>query len=64
MFEIGKTYKIDHQRKGVFTIRVESQNEDTVTGIITSGFAGAMMAYNEKDIGDKISLRKSMITIL
>lgn len=63
-FEIGKTYKIRHTRKGVFSFRVVNQCDEWVTGTIVDGKANAMMDYNEKFEGEDITVRKSFVTII
>ena len=59
--ENGKTYLISHQRKGAFTLFVESQCDEWVNGQIVDGTASAMMDYNVKQKGEKITCRKSLI---
>ena len=57
--EIGKTYDVTHSRKGTFALRVQSQDDEWVTGIILDGKANAMMDYNKKLPGEEITIRKS-----
>lgn len=58
---LGKTYEVNHSRKGKFSIEILSQNDEWLTGIIKKGMAGAMLDYNEKGEGEKITIRKSLI---
>ena len=59
--ENGKTYLVNHKRKGVFTLTVESQSNGFIHGTITGGEAAAMMEYNIKHEGENISFRKGFI---
>jgi len=56
--EIGKKYKIDSQRKGKFIIKVTNISDDFVDGIICGGKATALLSYNERELGENVSLRK------
>lgn len=57
--EVGSTYNVNHSRKGKFSLLVQSDSDEWVTGIIVGGKAGAMLHYNEKECGDEITVRKS-----
>ena len=59
--ENGKTYLVNHARKGTFMLTVESQCDEWVNGIIAGGEASAMLDYNVKQKGEKITSRKSFI---
>lgn len=59
---IGKVYKVDHKRKGVFNLLVTEQDEDFVTGIITSGKANAVLKFNERDPGEEVCILKEFCT--
>jgi len=61
-YENGKTYLIDHSRKGRFIIKINRQCETWLHGIITDGRAGAILDYNEGLVGDEITIRKSHIS--
>lgn len=63
-FEVGKTYKIDHSRKGKFSLTVTSVSETWMTGIIVEGTANAMMDYNTKEAGEEITVRRTHVTII
>lgn len=58
--EIGKTYKVVSQRKGTFTMRATSVDETWATGVITTGKAGAMLNYNERETGEEVTVRRSL----
>ena len=58
----GKLYRVSHRRKGVFKLMVTGQDETWVTGIITSGKAGALLKYNEACPGEEITVRKCFCT--
>lgn len=58
----GDVYTVNHSRKGLFTLRVESEDSTWLTGVIVEGSAGAVMKYNEKYPGDTIQIRKEFIS--
>lgn len=45
-FEVGKTYRVQHSRKGTFILLVTSQTDEWVTGTIMEGTAKAMLDRN------------------
>jgi len=57
--ENGKTYLVNHSRKGTFAMRVNSQCETWVHCVVTGGTAKAFLTYNEAHKGDEIGLRIS-----
>ena len=57
--EIGKTYKVNHSRKGTFHLKVTAVDDAWVTGLIASGKAGAIIPENEVYEGEAITLRAS-----
>ena len=57
--ENGKTYLVNHSRKGTFAMRVNGQCATWAHGVIAGGKANAMLDYNEKFAGDDISVRIS-----
>lgn len=63
-FEIGKTYRISHSRKGIFSLRVTEVCDEWLSGIVVDGRAKAMMYYNEKGEGEPITMRKSFVHVL
>lgn len=60
-FEVGKTYRIRHSRKGQFVFRVTGMNDEWVSGEIVSGVAKAMLDYNVREAGEDITVRRSFI---
>ena len=60
--EIGKTYDVNHSRKGKFRIRVTAVTETWVEGEILHGVAGAIMDYNTRGAGEKITVRIEFAT--
>jgi hypothetical protein len=58
--EVGKTYKVDHCRKGKFTMKVSHVDDEWVHGHIVEGVALALMDYNIKEASEKISVRRSL----
>jgi len=64
MAEIGKTYLVDHQRKGQFSIKVESQSDIWINGTIIAGTTKAMLSDNVREKGEKITIKKSLCTLI
>jgi hypothetical protein len=60
--EVGKTYLIKHQRKGVFAGKIIGIDDTWTTAIVTGGSAKAMLDYNVAEKGDTISVRAEWIT--
>lgn len=52
-------YKIASSRKGTFYGTLESQSETWATFTITHGEATAMLDYNERGVGEQVTVRKS-----
>lgn len=59
--ENGKIYLVNHSRKGTFAMRVSRQCATWVRGVIIGGKASAMLDYNEKIVGEDVSVRVSLI---
>ncbi len=59
--EDGKTYLINHCRKGVFFMRVDNQSDDWAHGIIVAGRTNARLDYNEKLVGDRVDVRIDLL---
>jgi hypothetical protein len=57
--EVGKTYAVDHQRKGKFTMQVTDRDDQFIIGIVVSGTAKAMLKYNECQVGEQVCVRES-----
>lgn len=60
--EVGKTYNVNHSRKGKFALQVTSVSEEWIDGFIVSGMAKAILPYNEVYEGEKITVRRSFCT--
>jgi len=58
----GKTYLVNHQRKGTFMAKITGQSGEWTIGIIVGGKANAMMDYNIKEVGDEITFRTSHVS--
>ncbi len=56
---IGSEYLINHCRKGKFYGRLEFYDSEWFVFVVTRGKAGAALAYNEKDVGEEVILRKT-----
>ena len=59
--ETGKTYLVNHSRRGQFFIRVDRKCDDVVVGIITKGKTRALLGCNEKSVGDKIGMSTNLL---
>ena len=62
VLEVGKIYDVVSQRKGRFTMQLTYQDETWASGVITKGKAKAMLAYNEVEKGEEVTVRKSLTT--
>jgi hypothetical protein len=62
ILEIGKTYDVSSQRKGKFRMKLTHQDKTWASGIIIKGKAKAMLAYNEVEKGEEVTVRKSFCT--
>ncbi len=60
-FETGKTYKVIHDRKGTFDLKVTGQCDEWVSGVVVGGKTEAMLSYNVALPGDPLKLRKSLL---
>lgn len=59
---IGKTYKVNSSRKGVFVGIVTQCSDEWATVLITRGKAEAMLDYNEREQGEEVTVRRSFCT--
>lgn len=60
-YENGTVYILNHTRKGTFGMLVESQDDEWLHGKVVGGTAKAIMAYNVKEAGEPITVRKCHI---
>lgn len=60
--EVGKIYDVVSQRRGKFRMQLTHQDETWASGIITKGKAKAILAYNEVEKGEEVTVRKSLTT--
>lgn len=60
--EVGKIYRVNSSRKGVFTGIVTQACDTWATVLITSGKAKAMLDYNERFQGEEVTVRRSWCT--
>lgn len=59
---IGKTYEVNHSRKGKFNLELKHQCNTWASGIITNGFADSMLEENIKEQFEEITVRKELCT--
>lgn len=57
--EVGKTYDVDHNRKGKFRVRVVHLDEDWLDGEIVKGRASYMTSADAM-VGDVITIKRSL----
>lgn len=64
-YEAGRTYDIDHSRKGRMTIAVTAVNGEWIKGTIVTGTAKMLSVMNE-DLGpgEELTFRDSLARIL
>lgn len=55
---VGECYAVSSQRKGNFSMRLTSIDDTWATGVIVSGHASAMLAYNERENGEEVTVRR------
>jgi hypothetical protein len=60
--QVGKTYRVASNRKGVFTGVVTKACDTWATILITNGKAKALMEYNERQQGETVTVRRSFST--
>lgn len=56
----GKTYEVDHARKGKFMMRVDFLDDEFAAGEVVAGVATGLNRHWR--VGDKISVRLSFST--
>ena len=61
LLENGKTYLVKCRRKGMFVMRVDRQDDEWAYGVVVGGKARAMLDYNERTVGDDITVRLSFL---
>jgi len=61
---IGKTYKVNSSRKGVFNGIVTQCDDTWATLLITHGRARAILDYNEREQGESVTVRRSFCTFI
>ena len=55
--EVGKEYECRNSRNGTFAMRVTSVSDCWITGTVTQGEAGAILAYNMRGLGEEVTVR-------
>ena len=55
----GHVYLVNSSRKGTFVGMLVSADETWATFEITAGKAKAMLAYNEREKGEEVTVRRS-----
>ena len=59
--EVGKTYLINHSRKGVFAAEVSKIREDWLDCVVIEGFTNTTLLENVCYMGDSVSLKRQFI---
>lgn len=57
---IGRTYLVNSQRKGTFAGVLKRVDDTWADFEITAGKARAMLAYNEREKGEEVTVRRSL----
>ena len=57
--EVDKTYNINHSRKGEFALSVTKVDDEWVTGRLVAGTPHYLNHYNEKELGEEMTVRIS-----
>jgi len=58
----GKTFLVTHRRKGTFVYKVIGISGTFFDGFIVAGETKTMLPENSKSGGERLSLRRSLIT--
>lgn len=58
----GHTYRVASSRKGKFTGVLVIADETWATFEITSGKAEAILPYNERNVGEEVTVRRQWCT--
>ncbi|MCW5591017.1 MAG: hypothetical protein KIS74_02860 [Burkholderiales bacterium] len=59
---VGTTYRVDHTRKGRFTVRLTRFDDTWATGVVVDGLAAALLPENERGVGEEVTFRRSFAT--
>lgn len=62
ILEVGKTYKVNSSRKGVFTGQLLGFDDTWASLLITGGKANAILDYNVRSEGEEVTVRRSFCT--
>lgn len=60
--EVGRIYDVVSQRKGKFRMQLTHHDDTWASGIIIKGKTKAILAYNEVEKGEEVTVRKSLTT--
>ena len=60
--QAGKTYNVNHSRKGEFVLAVTHVGDEWVTGRLIAGKPHYLNHYNEKELGEVMTVRISLCT--
>ena len=61
--EIGKTYIVNHSRKGIFVGKLVSQKGNWALLVIQEGKAKAKNQDNEREQGEEVAVNISLCTL-
>jgi len=56
---VGRVYRVHHSRKGTFTMRILTVDDEWVSGELVDGIANAIVPYNVRGPGEKLTIRDS-----
>jgi len=63
-FEVGKTYRVAHSRKGRFTLKITGGDDEFVTGLMVEGTTRTLLPENRTYTGEELTARTSLMQIL
>jgi len=57
--EVGKSYNVNHCRKGEFSLSVTDVGKEWITGRLIAGAPHYLNHYNEKELCESMTVRAS-----
>lgn len=60
--QVGKTYDVNHSRKGRFRLKVLGINGEWITGQMVSGKTKTLLPENSAEAGETVTVREQLAT--
>ena len=57
--EVGKTYEVNHARKGEFVLAITAVNDEWITGNLIEGEPRYLLDCNKRIKGEELTIRRS-----